>query len=59
MPREAYVFGMEALLQAHLGGARPVAPGQRLRAYLRDNLRLAGPEFREFARQQGPKQAAE
>lgn len=52
VPREAYLFGMETLLQAHLGGAKPDAPGQRLRAYLRENLRLAGPEFREFAGQQ-------
>ncbi len=59
VPREAYLFGMETLLQAHLGGERPEAPGQRLRAYLRENLRLAGPEFREFARQQGAKHAAE
>jgi dipeptidyl aminopeptidase/acylaminoacyl peptidase len=50
VPREAYLFGMETLLQTHLGGAKPDAPGQRLRAYLRENLRLAGPEFREFAR---------
>lgn len=55
VPREAYLFGMETLLQAHLGGAKPEAPGQRLLAYLRDNLRLAGPEFREFATQQGAK----
>lgn len=52
VPREAYLFGMETLLQAHLGGAKPEAPGQRLRAYLHDNLRQTGPEFREFARQQ-------
>ncbi|WP_337171359.1 alpha/beta fold hydrolase [Gemmatimonas aurantiaca] len=52
VPREAYLFGMETLLQTHLGGAKPDAPGQRLRAYLRENLRLAGPEFREFAGQQ-------
>lgn len=50
VPREAYLFGMETLLQAHLGGAAPEAPGQRLRVYLRENLRLTGPEFREFVR---------
>ena len=49
VPREAYLYGMEAMLQKHLGGALPEPPGQRLRAYLRENLRLAGPEFREFA----------
>lgn len=55
VPREAYLFSMETMLQAHLGGATPEAPGQRLRGYLRENLRLGGPEFREFAAQQGPK----
>ena len=49
VPREAYLYGMEAMLQNHLGGELPEPPGQRLRAYLRENLRLAGPEFREFA----------
>lgn len=48
VPREAYLYGMEAMLQKHLGGEVPEPPGQRLRAYLRQNLRLAGPEFREF-----------
>ena len=41
---------MEAMLHAHLGGAAPDAPGARLRAYLRDNLRLAGPEFAALKR---------
>ena len=50
IPREAYLFGIETMLQAHLGGAAPEAPGQRLRAYLRENFRLAGPEFRAFAK---------
>lgn len=59
VPREAYLFGMETMLQAHLGGAKPEAPGQRLRAYLRENLRVAGTEFREFARQPGAKRIAE
>ena len=45
LPREAYFYLMEAMLHAHLGGAEPEAPGARLRAYLRENLRLAGPEF--------------
>jgi dipeptidyl aminopeptidase/acylaminoacyl peptidase len=45
LPREAYVYLMEAMLRAHLGGAEPDAPGAELRAYLRKNLRLAGPEF--------------
>ena len=49
VPREAYLFGMETMLQRHLGGPAPEAPGQRLRAYLRENLRLAGPEFAAFA----------
>ena len=50
VPREAYLFGMETMLQKHLGGPAPEAPGQRLRAYLRENLRLAGPEFKAFAK---------
>ena len=41
---------MEAMLQRHLGGPTPEAPGQRLRVYLRENLRLAGPEFTAFAK---------
>ncbi len=49
VPREAYMFAMETMLQRHLGGAQPDPPGQRLRAYLRENLRSVGPEFREFA----------
>lgn len=44
-PREAYAYLMVAMLHAHLGGAAPDAPGAGLRAYLRENLRLAGPEF--------------
>ncbi len=50
VPREAYLFGMETMLQRHLGGPQPEPPGQRLRAYLRENLRLAGPEFAAFAK---------
>ena len=50
LPREAYVYLMEAMLHAHLGGAKPEPPGARLRAYLRENLRLAGPEFAELKR---------
>lgn len=45
IPREAYLFAMEVMLQKHLGGATPEPPSPRLRAYLRANLRLAGPEF--------------
>lgn len=50
IPREAYLFGIETMLQKHLGGPPPEAPGQRLRAYLRENFRLAGPEFTGFAK---------
>lgn len=50
IPREAYLFAMETMLQYHLGGPLPEPPGQRLRAYLRENLRLAGPEFKAFAK---------
>jgi dipeptidyl aminopeptidase/acylaminoacyl peptidase len=45
VPREAYAYLMVEMLHAHLGGAEPDAPGAELRAYLRKNLRLAGPEF--------------
>jgi dipeptidyl aminopeptidase/acylaminoacyl peptidase len=45
VPREAYAYLMVAMLHAHLGGAEPDAPDAGLRAYLRKNLRLAGPEF--------------
>lgn len=50
VPREAYLFAMETMLQRHLGGPPPEPPGQRLRAYLRENLRLAGPEFGALAK---------
>ena len=50
IPREAYLFAMETMLQRHLGGPPPEPPGQRLRAYLRENLRLAGPEFGALAK---------
>jgi dipeptidyl aminopeptidase/acylaminoacyl peptidase len=50
IPREAYLFGMETMLQHHLGGPPPEPPGQRLRRYLRQNLRLTGPEFKPFAK---------
>jgi len=49
IPREAYLFAMETMLQRHLGGTEPEPPGQRLRTYLRENLRLAGPELEKFA----------
>ena len=41
IPREAYLYAMEAMLHRHLGGAAPEPPGQSLRDYLRKNLRLA------------------
>ncbi|WP_132862560.1 prolyl oligopeptidase family serine peptidase [Stenotrophomonas sp. ATCM1_4] len=49
IPREAYLFAMETMLQRHLGGPVPEPAGQRLRAYLRQNLRVAGPEFAALA----------
>lgn len=52
IPREAYLFGLETMLQAHLGGPAPEPPGPRLREYLRRNLRLAGPEFTALAGKQ-------
>lgn len=54
IPREAYLFAMETMLQRHLGGPTPEVPGQRLRTYLRENLRLAGPEFKDFAARTRP-----
>ena len=54
IPREAYLFAMETMLQRHLGGPAPEVPGQRLRAYLRENLRLVGPEFKEFSSRKRP-----
>ena len=42
LPREAYVYLMEAMLHHHLGGARPDAPSPKLRDYLRPSLRLVG-----------------
>lgn len=50
IPREAYLFAMETMLQRHLGGPLPEPPGPRLRAYLRANLRRAGPEFAGLVR---------
>jgi dipeptidyl aminopeptidase/acylaminoacyl peptidase len=49
LPREAYVYLMEAMLHAHLGGAAADPPGPKLREYLQRNVRLAGPEFAAFA----------
>ena len=49
LPREAYAYLMEAMLHAHLGGVAPEPPGARLRAWLRANLRLAGPEFADLS----------
>jgi dipeptidyl aminopeptidase/acylaminoacyl peptidase len=50
LPREAYVYLVEAMLHAHLGGAKPDAPGAELRAYLQKNMRLAGSEFAALAK---------
>ena len=41
LPREAYVFLMEAMLHRYLGGAKPDAPNAKLRDYLKPSLRLA------------------
>lgn len=45
LPIDAYAFLMLRMLHVHLGGRAPEAPGPDLLAWLRDNLRLAGPEF--------------
>jgi dipeptidyl aminopeptidase/acylaminoacyl peptidase len=54
VPREAYAYLMVRMLQAHLGGAAPDAPGAELRAYLKANLRLAGPEFDALGKRAAP-----
>jgi len=54
VPREAYAYLMVRMLQAHLGGSAPDAPGAELRAYLRANLRLAGPEFDALGKRPAP-----
>ena len=50
IPREAYLFAMETMLQRHLGGLVPEPPGQRLRAYLHGNLRIAGSGLCTYAK---------
>jgi acetyl esterase/lipase len=54
VPREAYAYLMVQMLHAHLGGAAPDAPGAELRAYLKANLRLAGPEFDALGKRATP-----
>lgn len=54
VPREAYAYLMVQMLHAHLGGSAPDAPGAGLRAYLKANLRLAGPEFAGLAKRAAP-----
>jgi hypothetical protein len=49
IPREAYLYAMEAMLHRHLGGGAPEEPGSSLRQYLRQSFRLPGTEFAEFA----------
>lgn len=53
--REGYLFAMETMLQQHLGGPEVVPPGQQLRAYLRENMRLAGPEFEALVKTPPPR----
>jgi dipeptidyl aminopeptidase/acylaminoacyl peptidase len=48
LPREGYLYVLETMLERHLGGVAPEPPSPALRAYLQDNLRLAGPEFAGF-----------
>lgn len=54
LPRDAYAYLIEAMLHAHLGGAKPDAPGAELRAYLQKNLRLTGPEFAALGKSRAP-----
>lgn len=42
VPREAYVYLLEAMLHRHLGGPAPAPPDTALHAYLRRNMRLDG-----------------
>ena len=40
LPREAYVYLMEAMLHRYLGGAKPEPPSPALHAYLKPALRI-------------------
>ena len=42
LPREAYVYLMEAMLHRYLGGARPEPPSPALHDYLKPALRIVG-----------------
>ncbi len=47
--REAWLFELEQLFHAHLGGAAPQPPDGEIRAYLRMGLRMAGKDFSQFS----------
>jgi dipeptidyl aminopeptidase/acylaminoacyl peptidase len=59
LPQDAYAFLMLSMLHAHLGGAAPTPPGAELRAWLRENLRLAGPEFADLAQPRVTREGAD
>ncbi|MBW8822674.1 MAG: S9 family peptidase [Xanthomonadales bacterium] len=47
--REAWLFELEHIFHAHLGGAAPQPPDGEIRAYLRKGLRMAGRDFSRFS----------
>lgn len=47
--REAWLFELEQIFHAHLGGAEPQPPDGEIRAYLRKGLRMAGKDFSQFS----------
>lgn len=54
LAREAYLYLLELMLHAHLGGATPAPPDLELRDYLRRSLRLAGRDLREAGLKAAP-----
>lgn len=53
LARETYLFALETLLHAHLGGDAPDPPDGQMRSWLRANLRMAGKDLRPYAAPQG------
>lgn len=51
LPREAYVYLMEVMLQHYLGGTRPEAPSPKLREYLKKTLRLSSRDIEFLPKQ--------
>jgi dienelactone hydrolase len=47
--REAWLFELEHIFHAHLGGAAPQPPDGEIRASVRKGLRMSGKDFAQFA----------